>query len=151
MKIVNATKDHAKGISELMLSDLQHPPDDFPEEMIERFREHALPENILKEFDNPNLRLRIAIENDTVQGFIVGYMETEKAILEYVTGSDITMKKALLEEFMNACKRKGVSRIVTDTFYCMENRTFFEDEGFEYVSKEQVADNLDMLWYEKRV
>lgn len=86
MKIIKATKSHAKEISKWMLSDLENPSPKFPKEMIEKFRKHAEEKGILMEFENPRLIAFVAVDKNKVAGFIVGYEEdSSKAMIHYVT------------------------------------------------------------------
>ncbi|MEK6857882.1 MAG: GNAT family N-acetyltransferase [Nanoarchaeota archaeon] len=150
MKIVKATIKDAKAISELMLSDLQNPPKEFPEEMVDKFREHAREENIKKEFQNPELILFIAENEKNIVGFIVGYKEVLKnnAMIHYVTANKIEIKKKLLERVIQECRLKKIKKVITDGFEFMENDKFFKSQGFIFTKKEKIAPNLEMLWYE---
>ncbi|MFP4524500.1 MAG: hypothetical protein ACOCRX_05700 [Candidatus Woesearchaeota archaeon] len=150
MEIVKAAIGHAKEISELMLSDLKNPNSKFPQKMINIFREHAKEENILKEFNNPGLIAFIAKNKGKVLGFIVGYEDTlnYSTMIHYITANEIEIKKELLDQFIKECKLKNIKKIITDTFEFMENKDFFELNKFRLMKKEEVAPDLEMLWYE---
>jgi len=150
MEIVKAVIGHAKEISELMSSDLKNPHSKFPQKMINIFREHAKEENILKEFNNPGLIAFIAKNEGKVLGFIVGYEDTlnDSTMIHYITANEIEIKKELLDQFIKECKLKNIKKIITDTFEFMENKDFFELNKFRLMKKEEVAPNLEMLWYE---
>ncbi len=68
MKIIKATGNYSKEISESMLSDLKNPSPLFPIDMIERFRVHTREENILKEFENPKLIAFLYLEGEKLEG-----------------------------------------------------------------------------------
>ena len=78
VKLIQATREYSKQISNLMLKDLNYPNSNFPCDMIIGFREHAKQENIEKEFDNDKLICYLALKNNNVIGFIVGYKEDSK-------------------------------------------------------------------------
>ena len=118
--------------------------------MIDCFREHAKEENILKEFKNPKLMAFVAKNKKGVVGFIVGYEDTlkSKAMIHYITSNEIKIKKELLGRFIEECKFKNIKKIITDTFEFMTNKDFFESNKFILMKKEEIAPNLEMLWYE---
>jgi len=150
MEIVKAIIGHAKEISELMSSDLKNPNSKFPQKMIDNFIEHAKEENIIKEFKNPKLIAFIAKNEGKVVGFIVGYEDTlnDSAMIHYITSNEIKIKKELFDRFIKECKLKNIKKIITDTFEFMENKDFFESNKFRLMKKEEVAPNLEMMWYE---
>ena len=142
MRIIKATRKHAKEISELMLNDLENPNALFPEDIISKFREHAKEKSILKEFENPNLISFVAL-NGHLSGFIVGYkQDSETVMIHYVTGGG---KKQLLDKFIEECRTKGVTRIITDTFEFMDNNEFFKANGFLLFKKKSLTKKLEML------
>ena len=148
MKIIPASKEFVKEISALMLADLENPNPKFPMSMIIKFREHAEEKNISKEFDNSNLISFLAIQNNKLVGFIVGYQENAKnAIIHYLTCNDMKAKKSLLNRFIGECKNKNIESIMTDTFEFMDNNDFFKKAGFRLIKKEKITDSLEMLWY----
>jgi hypothetical protein len=152
MKIIKAKKEYAGQISRLMMLDLENPNPKFPKDIIEKFRNHAKEENILKEFDNPNLIAVLALNEETVKGFIVGYRENEKtSMIHYITAENIDIKKELFDAFILECKTKEIDHIKTDAFEFMENNEFYKSQGFTLVKKEQMNDNLEMLWYELKL
>tara|TARA_Y100000310_G_scaffold177051_1_gene177155 strand:- start:9393 stop:9857 length:465 start_codon:yes stop_codon:yes gene_type:complete len=149
MKVIPATKKHAKEISTRMLDDLKHPNKRFPEEMINQFREHAKEENIIKEFDNSKIIAYLCLENEGVIGFIVGYKEgSTSAVIHYINGANKEIKKVLLEEFIDSCRKRKMNIIKADSFEFMENNEIFKEEGFVFTKKEKIAENLEMLWYD---
>jgi hypothetical protein len=149
MRILKATIEYAKKISDLMLSDLEKPNSKFPKEMINRFREHAKEENIIKEFENSNLIAFISKNGDNTTGFIIGYEDNvqKNAMIHYIKGNKIE-KKELLQNFIKECKLRKLNRIITDTFEFMSNNVFFKSNGFFLTKKEKITPNLEMLWYE---
>ncbi len=152
MRIIKATIDYSKEISKLMLSDLKSPNSKFPQEMINNFREHAKEENIVEEFNNPNLIAFLAIRNNELVGFIVGYKkDLSSVMIQYIVGKSIKTKKLLLTEFVDKCKEKKILHIKTDTFEFMENNNLFKQEGFILTKKEKITDNLEVLWYKLNV
>ena len=152
MKILNATKEYSKEISKLMLSDLKNSSTLFPQEMILKFKEHAKEENIIKEFENPELISFLAIEKNIVVGFIVGYLEdSNTSMLHYITAKNEKVKEALLMRFINECKIKNINRIIADTFEFMNNNTLFKSHNFILTKKEKIINNLEMLWYELKL
>lgn len=152
MKIILAKNKYIKEISTLMLADLKKPNPKFTMEMISHFREHAKEENIIKEFYNPKLISFLALQNNKLVGFIVGYEEdTSKAMIHYVNGNNINTKKLLLNRFLTACKNKNLTYIKTDTFEFMENNDLFKSAGFVLIKKEKLSDSLEMLWYKLKL
>ncbi|MBU4283483.1 MAG: GNAT family N-acetyltransferase [Nanoarchaeota archaeon] len=149
MEIIKATNEYSKEISKLMLLDLKNPNSSFPPEIINNFREHAKEENIIKEFENPKLIAFIAIDEDKVIGFVVGYeKDPSSAMIHYISAKSNEVKKELLDSFIKECKVKKVNRIITDTFEFMDNNNFFKSNGFTLTKKENVTPTLEMLWYE---
>ena len=152
MKIIPTKNEYIKEISGLMLADLEKPNPKFTMEMISQFREHAKEENIIKEFYNPKLISFLALQNNKLVGFIVGYEEdTSKAMIHYVNGNNINTKKLLLNRFLTACKNKNLTYIKTDTFEFMENNDLFKSAGFVLIKKEKLSDSLEMLWYKLKL
>ncbi|MDI6738025.1 MAG: hypothetical protein QME12_05945 [Nanoarchaeota archaeon] len=152
MRIIKATKSHAKEISRWMLSDLENPSPKFPKEMINRFREHAQEKGILMEFENPKLNAFVAIDKTKVVGFIVGYEEDSgKAMIHYVAAQKYEMKERLLNRFIKECKLKNMNKIITDAFEFRDNNEFFKSMGFVFTRKELIAKDLEMLWYEIKI
>jgi N-acetylglutamate synthase-like GNAT family acetyltransferase len=150
MKIIKATNKYSQKISELMLLELENPNPLFPHKMIEKFREHAKKENVNKEFDNPNLIAFLAIDKESVVGFIVGYenRSDNSAMIHYLASKKKKAKSELLKSFVKECKRKNLKKIIADTFEFMDNKDFFQTNGFKLIRKEKIADKLEMLWYE---
>ena len=147
--MIPADKKWVKDVSKMMQNDLLNPDPRFPAAMISRFRDHAKEENILKEFENPDLISFFAIKNDALIGFIVGYKEdAQKAMIHYVSGDSFETKKKLLQKFIYECKNMKIDSIITDSFEFMENNTLFMKNGFMVVKKENITKNLEMLWYE---
>lgn len=153
MKIIKAIKDHAKQISALMLSDLKKPNINFPPEMIDKLRDHAKEKNIITEFENPNLIAFVAINEEKISGFIVGYKDSfnKSSMIHYITAEKNEIKKELLDRFVEECKLKKITKIITDTFEFMNNNTFFKSNGFKLIKKEKIIGNLEMLWYELKL
>lgn len=152
MKIIKATRQDSKEISKLMLLDLKNPNPNFPYEMINRFREHAKEENILKEFENPKLIAFVAINKKDFLGFIVGYEEysnTDAVIgyIDYITAKNDKTKKALLDRFIKECKAKNINQVIKDSFEFMSSNNFFKSNGFKLIKKEKLIENLEVLWY----
>ena len=101
------------------------------------------------ELNNPNLISFLAINNDKLIGFIVGYKEeSNNTMIHYIAGDKIETKKLLLNRFIDECKKISIDHIKTDTFEFMENNEFFKEEGFVLTKKEKITDDLEMLWYE---
>jgi hypothetical protein len=153
MRIIKATKKYSSEISIRMLKELAHPNERFPEQMIKAFREHASKSSIEKELENDKLIAFIALDEeisskDLLSGLIVGYDEKDSAMIHYIAGNDITIKDSLLEAFINECKVKKITKIVTDTFEFMDNNKFFKQNGFKLVKEESLAKGLVALWYE---
>jgi N-acetylglutamate synthase-like GNAT family acetyltransferase len=153
MKITRATIEHSKQISQLMLSELNNPNPKFPKEMINKFREHAKEENIIKEFENPGLIAFVAIISKRLVGFIVGYKDLliNQAMIHYITADGIIIKEKLLKRFIKECKSRNIDKIITDTFEFMDNKDFFESNGFVLTKKEKLTPNLEMFWYEVKL
>ena len=153
MKIIKAKKEHSKQISEFMLSELNNPNLKFPKEMINKFREHAEEENIIKEFENPKLIAFIALTSTRLVGFIVGYEDVlnNQVMIHYIVSTEIEIKEKLLEKFIKYCKLRNINKIITDTFEFMENKDFFESNKFILTKKEKITPNLEMLWYEFKI
>jgi len=150
MKIIKAKKEHSNQISEFMLSELNNPNPKFPKEMINKFREHAEEENIIKEFENPNLIAFVALTPKRLVGFIVGYEDllNNQAMIHYIASNDIEIKEKLLERFIKYCELKNINKVIADTFEFMDNKDFFESNKFVLTRKEKLTPNLEMLWYE---
>lgn len=149
MKIINANRNHAKEISVLMLADLENPNPRFPKEMIDKFRTHAEEPGILREFENPKLIAFVAINKNNVIGFIVGYEENPStAMIHYITAKKQGVEEKLLKRFIEECKFKNITKIRADAFEFMDNNEFFKSHNFVFMRKENVAPNLEMLWYE---
>jgi len=150
MNIITATKNYSEEISTLMLADLANPDPRFPSKMIEQFREHAQKENISKEFDNLHLMAFLAIDINKLKGFIVGYEEKSNtvAVIHYIHGETMIIKKILLKHFISECKRRKIAHIRADSFEFMANDALFKEEKFILVKKEKIAKNLELLWYE---
>ncbi|MBR9676638.1 hypothetical protein GOV04_00665 [Candidatus Woesearchaeota archaeon] len=152
MKIITASKDDASVISELMLTDLEKPNPLFPKEMIEKFKEHASKKKILKEFENTNLIGFVAVNNNVITNFIVGYQKSDSVVMiHYLSGNDITAKKALLKQFTEECKKRKIREIIADTFEFMQNNQIFKTKGFILTKKEKITENLELLWYRKNI
>ena len=153
MKIIKAKKEHSKHISEFMLSELNNPNPKFPKEMINKFREHAQEENIIKEFENPNLIAFCALTSKRLIGFIVGYDDVLKnqTTIHYIASTNIGIKEKLLEKFIKYCKLRNINKIITDTFEFMDNKDFFESKKFILTKKEKITPTLEMLWYEFKI
>ena len=148
MKIIKATIEYSKEISKLMLSDLKNPNYKFPQKMINNFKEHAKEENIIKEFKNPKLIAFIAINEDKVVGFVVGYEKNpNNVMIHYISAKSDEVKKKLLNMFIKECKIRNICKIITDTFEFMDNNNFFKSNGFILTKKENLSKNLEILWY----
>ena len=148
MKIIKATIEYSKEISKLMLSDLKNPNYKFPQKMINNFKEHAKEENIIKEFKNPKLIAFIAINEDKVVGFVVGYEKNpNNVMIRYISAKSDEVKKKLLNMFIKECKIRNIGKIITDTFEFMDNNNFFKSNGFILTKKENLSKNLEILWY----
>ena len=107
MKIIKATKKHAKEVSKLMLLDLENPNHKFPKEMINNFREHGKEENIIREFEDPRLIAFLAINEKRVLGFIVGYeQDLGEAMIHYINAKEDGLKEKLLKRFIKECRCK---------------------------------------------
>ena len=147
MKIIKATKNHCKEISQLMKEDLDNPPKEFSQEFLIKFKEHAEEKNVLKEFENPLTIGFIAKVNEKIVGFIVGYaVNSEHAIIHYINGRDKEIKKSLLQAFIIACKNQKMNYIIADSFEFMENDGILKEKGFNLYDKEKVNETLIMLW-----
>lgn len=153
MKIIKATNEHSKQISEFMLSELNNPNPKFPKEMINKFREHAKEENIMKEFENPNLIAFVAMTSKRLVGFIIGYEDVlnNQAMIHYIASKEIEIKEKLLERFIKYCKLRNINKIIADTFEFMDNKDFFESNKFVLTKKEKLTLDLEMLWYEFKI
>ena len=153
MKIIKAKKEHSKQISEFMLSELNNPNPKFPKEMINKFREHAEEENIIKEFENPKLIAFSALTSKRLVGFIVGYEDVlnNQTMIHYIASTEIEIKEKLLEKFIKYCKLRHINKIITDTFEFMDNKDFFESKNFILTKKEKITPTLEMLWYEFKI
>lgn len=147
MKITKATKEHCKEISLLMKRDLDNSPKEFSQEFLIKFREHAEEKNILEEFNNPLTIGLIAMINEKIVGFIVGYVvNSEHAMIHYINGETKEIKKSLLQEFIIACKNKNMKYILADSFEFMENDEVLKKRGFNLCNKEKINETLIMLW-----
>ena len=145
MEIIKFNKKYIREISKLMLKNLENPPKEFSNEIIEKFRKHAKEEGITKEFKNPALIGFLAINREGVVGFIVGYFKNQdNSIIDYVTGSN-EVKKDLLEKFIRYCRSKDVKWIKTESFEFMDNHNFFEENGFKIIGKEKMENGLIMF------
>lgn len=148
MAIIPATEAYIKGISNLMLADLEKPNPAFPAEMLLQFREHAKEENVAKELDKPNLMALLSVKNDMLTGFIVGYVDgSSGAMIHYITGDCIKTKKQLLKKFIHECKEKRLVYVKADTFEFMENNRLLKEKGFVLTQKEKITNRLELLWY----
>lgn len=146
MELKIASKDYVKDISKLMLKDLESPDERFPEMMILKLREHAQEDNLILEFSNPNLISFLAIDNNKVKGFIVGYKKEDHIYLDYVTGNNINTKKLLLDKFIEESKKNNMKYIKADTFDFFENKILYEQKGFKLIKQENITPNLEILW-----
>ncbi len=136
MKVIKATKNCSKEISKLMLLDLEGHNSDFPQEMMDKFREHAQERNMLLEFENPKLVAFLGIEGKRVTGFIIGYEESSRvSVIHYMTAENDDAKRELLKSFLDECKRRKISEVTTDTFEFMSNNDFFRSNGFILTKK----------------
>ena len=116
--------------------------------MINKFREHAKEENIIKEFENPKLMAFLSVERDKVEGFVVGYEnDIRSAMIHYISAKSYEVKKELLGTFIKECKLRKITKVITDAFKFMDNNLFFKSQGFELTKKEKLTINLEMLWY----
>ena len=148
MKVIKATKSYSKEISKLMLVDLEDHSSKFPQEMMNKFREHAQEKNILLELENPKMIAFLAIEERRVIGFIVGYETFSRvSMIQYITAENDDVKRGLLKMFLDECKRKKIGEVITDTFEFMSNNDFLRSNGFVLTKREKLSENLEMLWY----
>ena len=149
IKISKAKIEHSKDISEIMQSDLKKYNLNFPKEIIDEFIEHAEIKNIIKEFENPELIGFVSRNKENITGFIVGYKNNiqKNVMIHYITGTKVE-KEELLEKFIKECKSRNFKKIITDTFEFMDNNDFFKSKQFILTKKEEIAPNLEMLWYE---
>jgi len=147
MKIRKAEKEDCNKISQLMKNDLSNPPREFSENFLEKFKEHAKEENLLEELNNPNLIGFVAITDEEIVGFIVGYLESiEYATIHYINGRTKLIKNDLLREFISHCKNKNLDYILADSFEFMENDSILESEGFTLEKEEEIDNSLIMFW-----
>ena len=148
MKVIKATKSYSKEISKLMLVDLEDHSSKFPQEMMNKFREHAQEKNILLEFENLKTIAFLAIEERRVIGFIVGYETFSRvSMIQYITAENDDVKRGLLKMFLDECKRRKIGEVITDTFEFMSNNDFLRSNGFVLTKREKLSENLEMLWY----
>ncbi len=146
MEIIKANKDYSKQISKMMLKDLESPPKEFSKDIIDDYRNHAQIENIIKEFDNPNLFGFLAIENDQLKGFVVSYIEDNSPIIHYITSTNPKIKKELLIRLIKESKAKDYGGIIADSFDFMDNDKFYEEMGLKIYKKERLDNGLILLW-----
>ncbi len=148
LKIIRATIDHSKDISDLMLSDLKNPDPRFPIDMIDNFRRHAREESIKEEFSNPKLIMFLAVDNNGIVGFIVGYDEGDSAMIHYISAKADKVRKLLFDRFVQECRSRNMGKITADSFEFMDNDSFFKSSGFALTKKENLTPELELLWYE---
>jgi len=149
MKIIKATPAYSQKISELMLAELENPNPLFPKKMIEKFRQHAQEDNIVKEFENPRLISFLAIAEATFAGFIVGYENPpDAAMIHYLASKKKKAKSELLKSFIKECQQRKIKKIIADTFEFMDNNNLFKTSGFKLIRKDKITDKLEMLWHE---
>ena len=150
MNIKKARIQDLNSISEIMLLDLKIYESHFPDELMFNFKKHAKKENLVKEFDNPDLIAFIFKKENIINGFIVGYKDklNGSAMIHYIAGQGNEIKKELLDRFIEYCNANGIKKIITDTFEFMENNNFFKINGFLLIKKEKISSDLEMLWYE---
>lgn len=147
MELKIASKDYVKEISKLMLKDLEFPDKRFPKIMISKLREHAQEDSIISEFSNPNLIGFLAIKDNEVKGFIIGYKENQDhAMIHYITAETYDIKTFLLNEFISFCKKKEMNYIITDTFEFFDNYRLFCENNFKMYKRENIVPNLEMVW-----
>ena len=147
MEIKLANKKYSREISRLMLNDLKSPDEKFPEKMISNLREHAQEKNILLEFSNPNLISFLALENNEVKGFIVGYKQDKNhAMIHYVASETYDFKQKLLEKFISFCKKQDMVYIIADAFEFLDNYKLFCENKFIVYKRESLTPDLKMLW-----
>jgi hypothetical protein len=151
MRLIKATKQYSKEISKLMMIDLKNPNPKFPQEMINKFREHSEEKKILQEFENPKLMAFLAVERGKLVGFIIGYKLKDIGMIHYITAKKFKVKEELLKRFIKESKFRKINKIITDTFEFMGNSTLFKSKGFILTKKEKLAKNLEMLWYELKL
>ena len=144
--IIIATKSYINQISKIMLNDLANPDKKFSKEIIDQYREHAQENNLIKEFENPNLISFLAIKDNKVLDFIVGYKEKNTAIIHYISGNNVEIKRDLIRRFIEECKERNITKIIADSFEFMQNDIIFKETGFKIFKKEKF-DNLELLWY----
>ena len=145
-EIIKSNKIYLKQISKIMLSDLAKPDKRFSKEIIDKYKEHAQENNLIKEFENPNLISFLAIKDNKVLDFIVGYKEKNTAIIHYISSNNVEIKRDLIRRFIEECKERNITKIIADSFEFMQNDIIFKETGFKIFKKEKF-DNLELLWY----
>ena len=110
-------------------------------------RMHAQENNLIKEFENPNLISFLAVENNKVLDFIVGYKKDDNVCyIDYMSGNNLEIKRDLIRRFIEECKERNITKIIADSFEFMQNDIIFKETGFKIFKKEKF-DNLELLWY----
>src|SRR3989338_10637531 len=96
-KIIYTNKIYINQISKIMLKDLSKPDKRFSKEVIDKYRMHAQENNLIKEFENPNLISFLAVENNKVLDFIVGYKKDDNVCyIDYMSGNNLEIKRDLI-------------------------------------------------------
>jgi len=150
-EIIKGNKKYLKQISKIMLNDLAKPDKRFSKEIIDRYRKHAQENNLIKEFENPNLISFLAVKNDKVLDFIVGYKKDDNvSYIDYISGNKLEIKRDLIKKFIEECKERKVKKIIADSFEFMQNDIIFRETGFKIFKKEKF-DNLELLWYKLEI
>ena len=146
-KIIYTNKIYINQISKIMLKDLSKPDKRFSKEVIDKYRMHAQENNLIKEFENPNLISFLAVENNKVLDFIVGYKKDDNVCyIDYMSGNNLEIKRDLIRRFIEECKERNITKIIADSFEFMQNDIIFKETGFKIFKKEKF-DNLELLWY----
>ena len=109
-EIIKSNKIYLKQISKIMLSDLAKPDKRFSKEIIDKYKEHAQENNLIKEFENPNLISFLAVADNKVLDFIVGYKrESNTCYIDYISGNNLEVKRDLIRRFIEECKEEIIS------------------------------------------
>jgi len=149
--IIVSNKTYIKQISKIMLNDLAKPDKKFSKEIIDRYKEHAQENNLIKEFENPNLISFLAVADNKVLDFIAGYKKDDNvSYIDYISGNNLEIKRDLIKKFIEECKERKVKKIIADSFEFMQNDIIFRETGFKLFKKEKF-DNLELLWYELEI
>ena len=116
-KIIYTNKIYINQISKIMLKDLSKPDKRFSKEVIDKYRMHAQENNLIKEFENPNLISFLAVENNKVLDFIVGYKKDDNVCyIDYMSGNNLEIKRDLIRRFIEECKERNITKIIADAY-----------------------------------